>query len=183
MQQKETEIIETINKFSALIRYIIQKNLYESDDIDPEDVEQEVKIKIWKYLLKGKKIKKLSSYISKVAFTITIDELRKMRKQTTLKYTDGLKNLHLIYNEIYGKVKNSPEFLLEEKESKSFIENAIHSLSNNRRQVLRLYANGMTIEEICELFHWDKVKVRHLLYRGIDDLKKRVQEKEFKGIE
>jgi hypothetical protein len=32
----------------------------------------------------------------------------------------------------------------------------------------------MSIEEICEFCRWDKIKVRHLLYRGISDLREKM---------
>jgi RNA polymerase sigma-70 factor (ECF subfamily) len=55
------------------------------------------------------------------------------------------------------------------------LKELIDSLGENRKQVLRLYLVGMSIEEICEFFDWDKTKVRHLLYRGIDDLKEKMK--------
>jgi DNA-directed RNA polymerase specialized sigma24 family protein len=47
----------------------------------------------------------------------------------------------------------------------------INSLRESRKQVLRLYLTGLSPEEISELFDWDKTRVRHLLYRGIEELR------------
>jgi DNA-directed RNA polymerase specialized sigma24 family protein len=33
----------------------------------------------------------------------------------------------------------------------------------------------MSPDEISEFFNWDKTKVRHLLYRGIDDIKEKMK--------
>ena len=174
MRRIEEEVKVLFEEFSALIRYVILHNLHKTDTIDVEDVEQEVKIKIWKYIKKGKKVRNLPSYIKKVAYTVTIDELRKMRKQVPDKKPDNLENLYISWKP--EKNSNSPETALEEKELKSKLEELVESLSQNRKQVLRLYMKGMTVEEICLFFSWDKTKVRHLLYRGIDEIKQKYKD-------
>ncbi|MGZ5515834.1 MAG: sigma factor-like helix-turn-helix DNA-binding protein [Candidatus Aminicenantales bacterium] len=47
----------------------------------------------------------------------------------------------------------------------------VDSLSENRRKVLSLFLTGQTIEEIASSLNWEKTKVRHLFYRGVDDLR------------
>lgn len=175
MQEIESDIKEVIDKFSSLIRYVILKNLFKTDDIDIEDIEQEVKIKIWKFIKKGKKVEKLPSYIQRVAYTTTVDELRKMRRQVPARQSDSLKNIYSLSKSIFNEDGiNSPERLLEDKELKLSLRELIDCLSNNRKQVLRLYLKGMSVEEICEFFKWDKTKVRHLLYRGINNIKEKI---------
>lgn len=176
MSKIESNVKDVIDKFSSLIRYVILKNLHKTDDIDLEDIEQEVKIKIWKFLKKGKKVERLPSYIKRVVYTTTVDELRKMRKQAPSRELDKLKNIYSFSKSIIIEAgMNSPERLLEEKELKLSLRKLIDSLNNNRKHVLRFYMNGMSIEEICEIFNWDKTKVRHLLYRGIDDIKEKIK--------
>jgi len=176
MEEKEAKIKEIIDNFSSLIRSVIQKTVHDKDNIDFEDIEQEIKIKIWKFIAKGKNIEKLSSYIQKVAYTVTIDELRKMRKQTLPRRVDELKKVYSFsQNFLIGQINKSPEFFFEKKELKMFLREAVDSLNGNRKQVLRLYMKGMSIEEISQLFDWDKAKVRHLLYRGIDAIKEKIK--------
>lgn len=177
MRKIEEEVKIIFEQYSSLIRYVIFKNLHKTDDITIEDVEQEVKIKIWKYLKKGKKVSNLPSYIKKVAYTVTIDELRKMQKQVPNKKPDNLKNLYIRSKPIIQKEENnSPEAAFEEKELKSKLRKYIDSLSKNRKHVLQLYLKGMSVEEICRFFNWDKTKVRHLLYRGINEIKRKHKE-------
>ena len=149
---------------------------HKTDNVNLEDIEQEVKIKIWKFLNKGKKVDNLPSYIKRVAYTATIDELRKMRKQNPVSETEGLKNIYTVSRiKELGNPEDSPESLMEGREMRESLKGLIDSLSENRKQVLRLYLVGMSVEEICEFFDWDKTKVRHLLYRGIDDLKDKMK--------
>jgi len=172
MPENDDRLKSLTDKFASLIRHVIAANLHKSDEIALEDVEQEVKLKIWKLLKKGKKVENLPSYIKRVAYTATVDELRKMKRQnpaseialhTTLVSMTRLREI--------GESADFPEMRLESKETRIFLEGLIDSLKQNRKQVLRLYLTGMSVEEICEFFDWDKTKVRHLLYRGIEDLR------------
>ena len=175
MQDIDSQINEVVESFSHLIRRIIANHVYRRDGIDLEDIEQEVKIKIWKFLKKGKKVDKLPSYIKKVAFTTTIDELRKMLKQTPSREFPDLKR---IYSDVFpqggAREMGSPESLLEDKETSLLVQDAVESLGENRKYVLRLYLKGMSIDDISHFLSWDKTKVRHLLYRGIDDLRETI---------
>lgn len=173
MDPNELRFLEIIERFSGLIKALVLKNLYQSR-IDPEDVEQEVKFKLWRFLRKGNKIENLPSFIMKAVYTITMDELRRMRKQMPPGDLVELKNLYLLSEEVSGGgFGDSPEALLERRETSRRVREAIESLSENRKQVLRLYVQGMSVDEICAFCGWDRVKVRHFLYRGIEDLRAR----------
>jgi len=175
----DSHLKHIVEKYSSLIRYVIAINLHKTDAVNLEDVEQEVKIKIWKFLKKGKKVDNLPSYIKRVAYTSTIDELRKMRKQNPAAEAEALSNMYLISRiKEFGNPENSPEIHIDGIEERESLKEMIDSLSENRKQVLRLYLTGMSIEEICEFFDWDKTKVRHLLYRGIDELKEKMKHRQ-----
>jgi RNA polymerase sigma factor (sigma-70 family) len=171
MAPSDFRFFEIIDRFSGFIKAIIFKNLYQSR-IDPEDVEQEVRLKLWKFLKKGNKIDNLPSFIMRAVYTITMDELRKMRKQMPPADLVELKHLYLVSGNVSGSsLGGSPEAVLEQRELNRQVREAIESLSENRKQVLRLYVQGMSVDEICAFFGWDRIKVRHFLYRGIEDLK------------
>lgn len=81
MKDIEGQIRDIINRYSALIRSVIQNHLHAEDGLDPQDIEQEIRIKLWKSIRKGKKIDNLSSYLKKMVYTATVDELLRLRKQ------------------------------------------------------------------------------------------------------
>jgi RNA polymerase sigma factor (sigma-70 family) len=162
-----------IEQFSVLIKQVIQKNLHRNDDVDLEDIEQEVRFKIWVFLKKGKKIQNFPSYIKKIAYSTTIDELRKMMKDMP---TGKPENLRRVFSGASlvssGPLSDfSPEAGLEGLEAKESIRALVNSLSKDRKKVLELYLKGLSIDEICSSLHWGKPRVRHLFYRGLDDLR------------
>jgi len=163
-----------IEKFARLVRQVIQNNLHRSDDIDLEDIEQEVRLKIWTFLKKGKEVENLPSYIKRVAYSTTIDELRKMNKQRPPGQPESLRRVFDGAALMSGPAgESSPEAGLEAEETKETIFALVNSLSENRKRVLKLYLAGLSIEDISSSLKLDKPNVRHLLYRGIDDLKEK----------
>ena len=89
----EQSVKVVTEQFSMLVKQVIQKNLHRNDDVDLEDIEQEVRLKIWKFLKKGKKVDNLASYIKRVAYSTTIDELRRMMKQRPSRDLESLKTV------------------------------------------------------------------------------------------
>ncbi len=176
MQKIEQKTWAVIDRFSLLIKQVIQKNLHRSDVIDIQDIEQEVRLKIWTFLKKGKNVQNLPSYIKRVAYSTTIDELRKMMKQRPSGEPEKLRKILTGAAFLTGPVKDfSPEAGVEDSEARETILSLVDSLSENKKKVLRLYLDGMSIDEICTSLQWGKPRVRHLFYRGIDDLKEKTR--------
>ena len=175
MQDIDRDLRLVIDRFSLLIKQVIQKNLHSTDDVALEDIEQEVRLKIWTCLKKGKNVQHLPSYIKKIAYSTTIDELRKMMKQSPSGKPENLRRLFSGTSLTTSQpvADFSPETGLEGREARESIRTLVASLSENRRKVLQLFLGGLSIDEISASLHWEKPKVRHLFYRGIDDLKEK----------
>jgi RNA polymerase sigma-70 factor (ECF subfamily) len=154
------------------IKNIIFANFSKTSQEEREDIEQEVKLKIWKVASNGKKITNLRSYLWKVVYTTALDliqeRLPNASDEEIIKQIDSLNisRLELL----------SPELLLQKKEHADILKNEIHSLPKRRKAVLELYLSGMNLEEITEFLGWGQNEVRHLLYRGIQELTERVGE-------
>jgi RNA polymerase sigma-70 factor (ECF subfamily) len=170
-KDKEFEIL--INNFSLFVKAHIQKFNIQKMGIDPDDVLQEIKIKLWKMLEDEKIINNYASYIRKVVDSSVIDFLRKLRKEKTIflhekqKWISEQKINYLTDSSFDEGLKNT-------------LNETVNSLIESRRNVVRLFLLGMTIDEISTFLKWSKDKTRNLLYRGLSDLKKKLREK---GIE
>jgi RNA polymerase sigma factor (sigma-70 family) len=176
MQELEERAKTVVERFALLIRQVIQKNLHRNDGIDPEDIEQEVRLRIWVFLKKGKKIENLPSYIKKVAYSTTIDELRKAMKQRPSKQPEEMRRIFSGASSVCRPAEDfSPEGRFEGGEARDVVWAMVNTLSDNRKRVLKLFLSGLSLEEIGVSLKWEKTKVRHLYYRGIDDLKQRIR--------
>lgn len=172
-EEKLITLEAVLERFSRFIQAHIQKYNPQKNGIDPDDIFQEIKIKIWKILRNEKKIKNYSSYIKKIVNSSVIDQLRKSRREEGILFHEKLK-----------EISDRKSFYVMDRAHnrglKEIIGQSIDSLIESRRKVVRLYLLNMTIEEIATLLNWSKDKTRNLLYRGLADLKKKLKEN---GIE
>lgn len=170
-KNKEDEFKALLNRFAVLIKVQISKFNLQKFGLDPEDISQEIKIKIWKILHSEKEIKNYPSYIRKIINSSVIDLLRKWKREENI----------FIY-ERQRKVSESKKDyladLLSEDCLRETIGEAVNSLIESRRKVVKLFLLSMTIEEISAYFNWSKDKTRNLLYRGLSDLKKILKKKD-----
>ena len=162
------KLIGIIERFSSFIKKNIHKFNPQHSGIDPEDIYQEVKIRIWRILKNEKKIDNYSSYIMKIVNSTVIDQIRKSRRQGEIILAEKQKNISENRNSY--KILNKDEYLL-----KDIIGQAVDNLRESRKKVVKLYLLNLTIEEIAALFGWTKHKTRNLLYRGLNDLKKEIR--------
>jgi RNA polymerase sigma factor (sigma-70 family) len=161
LNQKPPEIEEIIEQFSKFIKASIQQFNPQKSGIDASDIAQEVKIKLWKVLQSEKKIKYYSSYIERVVYSTTIDTMRKLKREKEI----------LSNYQFSEKEKNPTPDISQEQELNQIIGQAVDSLKEPRKKVIRLYLLGMDIEETAHFFGWTRDKVRNLFYRGLNDLK------------
>src|SRR5687768_71957 len=73
------EFEQIIERYGALIKAVVARTYSGRLELNADDIVQEVKIKLWKELSKQEKIVNLKAFICQVAFTTTIDEIRKAR--------------------------------------------------------------------------------------------------------
>lgn len=160
---KEQEFEELLSRFANFIRIHIQKyNLYKYG-LDPDDVSQDVRIKIWKLLHSEKNISNYASYIKKIVNSSVIDQLRKFRREEGIfSHEKQVAEHELAYSMEMSRFKS-----LEET-----VGRAVDSLIESRRQVVKLYLLNLSIQEIAGYLNWSTDKTRNLLYRGLSDLKK-----------
>ena len=169
--KKHREFESVVNRFSTFIKAQVQKYDLQKNGIDPDDVIQEVKIKIWKLFNDEKNIKNYSSYIRKIVNSSIIDQIRKLKREDVILDNERRKIIAEIKSH-YGS-----EIILD-KHLKKMIALSVDSLIASRKRVVKLFLLNMKIDEIASLFFWSKDKTRNLLYRGLNDLKKILRERD-----
>jgi len=170
---KETR--SDIDKFEALIKklsLVIQTSVRSFNPqklgIDPEDLVQEVRIKLWKIFKSDKKIQTYSSYIRRVINSIIIDQIRATRRYEKIIDLEKQRNLP------DQRISNLPIRIRKD------VNLAFNSLIESRRKVVRWFLFGLDINEISKILKMDETKTKNLLYRGLNDLKSILRSK---GVE
>ena len=167
----EKEFEAFLFRFMGSIRAHIGKFNIQRYGIDPDDIAQEVRIKIWKLLESEKNIVNYSSYIKKIVNSSVIDQIRKLRREEQI----FLKEMQNQVSEREDPYK--PEYLRAAR-LKEIIGRAVEGLIESRRNVVKLYLLNMGIEEISRFYGWSLHKTRNLLYRGLADLRESLKNAE-----
>lgn len=139
--------------------------------LDPEDICQEIKIKLWRVLSYEKEIANFPSYIRKIVSSSVIDMLRKLKREEDVFFHEKQKRISEMKTDYLSE-------LSEREHLREKLAEAIGLLIESRRRVVKLFLLDMTIEEIAAFYGWSRDKTRNLLYRGLADLKRLLQEKD-----
>jgi RNA polymerase sigma factor (sigma-70 family) len=153
-----------LEKFSGSIRASVLRFGLDQRGVDPEDILQEIRIKVWKGVLSEKKISYQASYIKSVVNSTLVDCLRKSRRDAKL-IQHELEKRRL---EGQGAGDDAPGAHALRK----IIGEAADSLMESRRKVVKLFLLNMSVEEIAGSLEWSQDKARNLLYRGLSDMRK-----------
>jgi RNA polymerase sigma factor (sigma-70 family) len=176
-RKKAAEIERTIDRFTQVIRSAIRKTCPSIGKADMDDIEQEVKIAVWRQIEKNEKgIHNLGSYIWRVAYTTTskvMKRLTEQRKELIGAWDDCRK----VDKAFQSPANRSPDEQFQSRELLQIVRESVDGLIDSRRQVVKLYLSGMSAEEITEYFGWTDGKARNLLSRGLADLREMLREK------
>jgi DNA-directed RNA polymerase specialized sigma24 family protein len=167
--KKSREYQELLGRFEIFISAHIQKFNPLHYGLDPDDIAQDIRFKIWRLLLAEKNITNYPAYIKKIVDTSVIDQLRKLRREQSCQKHEKQKRVAEM--ELFYSRESSARKSLAEQ-----IGEAVESLIDSRRQVVKLYLLNFNIREIALLMSWSPAKTRNLLYRGMSDLRNILKE-------
>lgn len=162
---------EFLEEMSVSIRNILLACFPEMTPEEKEDIDLEVKLKLWKKLAAGHKIDNLRSYLWRVVYTTALDVLGERMPCLSLEKLAETTEEEAL--SLPGP--SSPNATIEEKELRRLLEKAIDSLAERRKAVLQLHFIGMDLKQIATSLHWRENQVRHLLYRGLSDLREKIK--------
>ena len=104
------------------------------------------------------------SYLYKVAHSVLVDELRRIRRQRET-YSDE-ETLESI-----PAVRPDPERLAVSREIGEGIKDCLSRLKRERRMAVTLYLQGHTVPQSARIIDWSVKRTENLVYRGLSDLR------------
>lgn len=156
-------------QYEGRLRAFLRSRCPPGSGVDPDDVLQELRIKLWKLLEREKEMHIPASYLMRAAVSTLIDAQRR----AAVRQPEG------------GFAGQDPEALGEEStpeehaalmEDYERLEKAVDRLEDDRARVVRLYLQGFGTREMARLTRWTEPRCRNLLYRGLADLKAEMME-------
>ncbi len=146
-----------VRKYEKLVLHMVVRVVKQETVI--EDVCQEVFIKVYQNLKKFRGDAKLSTWIAKIAYNVSLNHLRKEEKEVLATYETLLDNSEL-------KLERLPDKFLENKELKKRIVREIDALPVTFRTLATLfYLEEFSYEEIEKITGIKQVTIRSYLSR------------------
>ncbi len=160
-----------LDEISRSVRAIVMKMFPGIVGQEREDIEQEIKLKLWKMVLAGKNIRNLKSYLGRMVYTTALDVIAKRKNQMSL--DDPASESRA--SGLVDFAGPGPEALAERSQMRDRILSVVDGLPERRREVLRLHLGGAGIDQMAGSLGWSSNRVRHLLYRGLGDVRKKLE--------
>lgn len=165
--------VETVLKrFGAMVRQVGRR--YRLDESDVDEVMQEVRIRLWRAQRTSEQIGEVStSYVYRTASSAALDVIRRRRSRRA-EHHQSLDDEGAAV--ALAEPAPDPHGALEGSEVAAQVARALDTIPASRRPAVRMYLTGYPREEIAELMGWTEGKTRNLLYRGLADLRDRLQD-------
>lgn len=112
-----------------------------------------------------------ASYLWKVAYTTTIDELRKMQsRERTRDRATGI---------VMPVEEPRPDAAVAASEVSVALRGCLDALQEDRRRAVVLHLQGHTVPETGGLLGWSRKRAENFVYRGLADLRRCLSKKGF----
>ncbi len=162
-------IESTVARFASVVRVVAAR--YRLSSSDRDDLVQEVRVRLWRALEVERIAALPASYLYRTATSAALDLIR--RRRTTRE--DSLDDVDPSEPRLAATAAD-PGQRAELSDLALRIERAIETIPESRRPVVRMYLAGYGSAEIGELMGWTEAKARNLLYRGLADLRQRLED-------
>jgi RNA polymerase sigma factor (sigma-70 family) len=161
---------ELLRRFAARVRAQIESNRLIQHGIDPDDVEQEVRIRLWKALERDPNADFPASYIQKVVVTVMVDALRRAQARPAESLPDEAEGEAELPD-----VGVRPDRSATDAQQIARLGECMAALTPRRRRSLQLYLQGYALQEVADLNGLTLDAARKLVYRGLDEVKQRLK--------
>jgi RNA polymerase sigma factor (sigma-70 family) len=157
-----------LSRFEGVVRTIAAR--YRLAPTDRDDLVQEVRVRLWRALEVERIDAVPASYLYRTASSAALDLIRRRRTNREDPLDDLAPTDHSLAD---GAAR--PDERAERADLAFRIGQAIEEIPETRRAAVRMYLAGYGSGEIGALMGWTEAKARNLLYRGLADLRARLE--------
>jgi RNA polymerase sigma factor (sigma-70 family) len=168
----EARLEQVLRDFGSRLEILMRGYRLERHGIDPVDVVQEVRIRLWKAIERDRSGAFHASYVQKVVATTVIDALRRaeVRAAEPLPEDDDEPG-HALPED-----GASPEQSASDGERMSGLQRCLSEIPERRRLPITMHLQGFSLQEIADVVGVSAEAARKLVSRGLDELKSRLRE-------
>lgn len=158
--------------YGARVQRLLLTYGLDKHGIDPADIEQEVRIRLWHAIERDRSGAFGASYVQRVVASTVIDALRRAQVRATEPLPDEDDEAVEI-----GMGSIGPERSAGDVQRMQGLERCMAEIPERRRLAIALHLQGFSLQEIADLAAIASPEAaRKLVSRGMDELKNRLRE-------
>jgi RNA polymerase sigma-70 factor (ECF subfamily) len=161
---------QLLAEYGAKVRRLIEGHGLGQHGIDPADIEQEVRIRLWKALERDRNAAFHASYIQRVVLSTVIDAIRAANSRPAEPLPDEDEGGVTVLIEH----RAGPEQNAGAAQDFGRIAACLAELPERRREAVTLHLQGYTPREIGQFSGTSEEAARKLLERGMQTLRERL---------
>lgn len=168
-----TRLEELLLAYGTRVRSLVLTYGLDRHGIDPADVEQEVRIRLWHALERDRFGAFHASYVRRVVASTVIDAMRRAQVRAAEPLPDEEDEAVVIGASQHA----SPEHSAGDAERMQGLELCMAEIPERRRLPITLHLQGFSLQEVADLAGIASVEAaRKLVSRGMDELKSRLRD-------
>lgn len=167
----QARLEQLLRDYGARVRRLLQSHGLDQRGIDPADVEQEVRIRLWRAIERDRSAAFHASYIQRVVATAVVDALRRAEVRAAEPLPDEDSEASPLPDTAAG-----PDRQASDSERMDDLARCLDSIPERRRLPITLHLQGFSLQEIADSVGVSAEAARKLVSRGMDELKSRLRE-------
>jgi len=168
----EVELERLLSGFQSRLKAIIAQRCPPRLGLDPDEIEQEVRIRLWKVLASERVIDHPASYLQRVALSVIVDLLRRRSARPDLDQAEAFEDMDGA--SLADTTMVDPLQLTQSAAAGAAVMQAMALLPERRRRPVQLHLQGFTTLQVGQLLGISEAAARNLVYRGLEELRQQL---------
>lgn len=169
----EQRLEQVLSQYGARLRILLRTYNLDRHGIDINDVEQEVRIRLWNAIQRDRSGAFGASYIQRVVATTVIDALRRAQVRAAEPLPEDENEP---VEDLFGP-SIGPEHRSGDQQHMECLAKCLGELPERRRTAVVLHLQGFSMREVAEMADIASSEAaRKLVSRGMQELRERMRE-------
>lgn len=165
----EHEFRRLVDRWSAYVRQTLLALDARRSSAELEDIEQEIRLRLWQVLSRERNWDKPASFIRSVVLSVAIDAARRRQAR-------GGDSEHLGLDSLEPASGGGAD--IEDRADLLGVLERLQREDPDKAQAVGLYLQGFTTQEIGTLLGWSEPRARNIVYRSLDAVRAAAAPKE-----
>lgn len=162
---------QLLNEHATRLKALLHRYGLPNYGIDPDEVEQEVRIRLWRAIERDRSGTFRASYIQRVVASVVIDAMRRGKVRPSEPVAEEDQGLGTLPD-----AGPRPEHRASSDERMQILARCLEEIPERRRVPITLHLQGFGFRHIGELSGISEEAARKLVSRGMEELRTRLRE-------